>query len=66
MRRFGQWLVDNADGMLVLTIAITVGALGVLDVLGGEEINAAILLTLALLAATLLRETAWRRGATIA
>ncbi|WP_433273487.1 hypothetical protein ACQPZA_22605 [Pseudonocardia xinjiangensis] len=56
MRRFGQWLVDNADGMLALTIAITVGALGVLDVLGGEEINAAILLTLALLAATLLRD----------
>jgi hypothetical protein len=56
LRRFGQWLVNNADGMLALTIAMTVGLLGVLDVLGGDEINAAILLTLALLATTLLRD----------
>jgi hypothetical protein len=28
MRRFGQWLVNNADGMLALTITITIGVLG--------------------------------------
>jgi hypothetical protein len=56
MRRFGQWFITNADGALALTIAITIGLLGVLDVLGAEEVNAAILLTLALLAATLLRD----------
>jgi hypothetical protein len=56
MRRFGQWLVGNADGALALTIAIAIGLLGALDVLGSEQINAAILLTLALLATTLLRD----------
>lgn len=56
MSRFARWLIGNADGSLALAIAVTVGALGVLDVLGTEKINAAILLTLALLAATLLRD----------
>jgi len=56
MRRFGQWLVGNADGALALTIAITVGLLGAADVLGSDQVNAAILLTLALLATTLLRD----------
>lgn len=56
MRRFGRWIANNVDGALALGIAITVGVLGLLDVLGGDEINAAILLTLALLAATLLRD----------
>jgi hypothetical protein len=58
MRRFGQWLVNNADGMLAVTIAITIGLLAVLDVQGTttDQIDAAILLTLALLAATLLRD----------
>lgn len=58
MRRLVQWLIDNADGSLALAIAVTVGVLGVLDVLGTDEVNAAILLTLALLAATLLRDRA--------
>jgi hypothetical protein len=56
MRRFGQWFIANADGALALTIAIAIGLLGVLDVLGTDEVNAAVLLTLALLAATLLRD----------
>jgi hypothetical protein len=56
MGRFGQWLKGNADGSLALAIAITVGLLGVLDILGTDEVDAAILLTLALLAATLLRD----------
>jgi hypothetical protein len=56
MGRFAGWLKNNADGFFALLIAATVGLLGVLDVLGTGEINAAILLTLALLAATLLRD----------
>jgi hypothetical protein len=56
MRRFARWLAGNADGSFALAIAVTVGLLGVLDVLGTDKVNAAILLTLALLAATLLRD----------
>ncbi|MHA6625514.1 hypothetical protein ACU61A_08810 [Pseudonocardia sichuanensis] len=56
MRRFGHWLIGNADGTLALTIAIGVGLLGAADVLGADQVDAAILLTLALLATTLLRD----------
>ena len=56
MSRFARWLIGNADGSLALAIAVVAGLLGVLDVLGTDEIDAAILLTLALLAATLLRD----------
>lgn len=56
MRRLGQWLVRNADGSLALAVAATVGLLALLDVLGTDEIEAAVLLTLALIAATLLRD----------
>ncbi|MGH3566331.1 MAG: hypothetical protein ACRDRH_09915 [Pseudonocardia sp.] len=59
MRRFGGWLRANADVFLALVIAVSFGLLGVLDVLGPDDdqiVNAAILLTLALLAATLLRD----------
>lgn len=56
MGRFVGWLKSNADGSLALLIAGTVGMLAVLDVLGTDEIDAAVLLTLALLAATLLRD----------
>lgn len=47
---------NNADGFLALTIAATVGLLGVLDILNADQIDSAILLTLALIAATLLRD----------
>ena len=56
MGRFTRWLRDNADGSLALVIAATVGLLAILDVLGTDQVNAAILLTLALIAATLLRD----------
>ncbi|HET8640429.1 MAG TPA: hypothetical protein VFM37_00735, partial [Pseudonocardiaceae bacterium] len=56
MGRFTRWLRDNADGSLALAIAGTVGLLAILDVLGAGEVEAAILLTLALIAATLLRD----------
>ena len=59
MGRFTHWLKENADGSLALLIAVTVGLLAVLGVLGVNEtgeVNAAILLTLALLATTLPRD----------
>ncbi|MGI5132545.1 hypothetical protein ACQEVB_37485 [Pseudonocardia sp. CA-107938] len=58
MLRFGRWLRANAEAFLALAIAITFGVLTVLDVIGPDDdiINAAILLVLALLVATLLRD----------
>lgn len=56
MGRLAAWLKSNADGFFALVIAVTVGMLGVLDILGADEVNAAILLTLALLSTTLLRD----------
>jgi hypothetical protein len=61
MAPFTKWLTRNADGVLALLIAATAGILAVLDifgtnVLGADAINAAILLVLALLAATLLKD----------
>ena len=60
MKRIGRWLRANAEPTFALAIAIVFSALGVLDVLGSDNsiINAAVLLTLALLAATLLRDRA--------
>lgn len=51
-----RWLIANVDAVVALLIAVTVGILSVLDVLGTEKINAAILLVLALLATTLLQD----------
>ncbi|HKS46793.1 MAG TPA: hypothetical protein VJT49_17110 [Amycolatopsis sp.] len=56
MARLAAWLRGNADGFLALVIAAVVALLGVFDVFGTEQINAAVLLTLALLATTLLRD----------
>lgn len=56
MIRFTKWLRANAEGVLALLIAVTVGVLAILDVLGTQSINAAILLVLALIAATLLKD----------
>lgn len=56
MGRFATWLRRNADGFFALVIAVAVGTLQVLDVLQAEQVSAAILLTLALLATTLLRD----------
>jgi len=60
MRRFGRWLRANAEGFLALSIAIVFGLLVVLDVFGPNSsvVNGAILLTLALIAVTLLRDRA--------
>ncbi|MGH8571048.1 MAG: hypothetical protein ACREX8_00530 [Gammaproteobacteria bacterium] len=58
MARFTRWLRRNIDAVLALLISVVVGILALADVLGTEEdqINAAILIVLALLAATLLRD----------
>jgi hypothetical protein len=56
MVRFVRWLRGNADAVIALLIAMTVGVLAVLDVIGTESINGAVLLVLALLAATLLKD----------
>lgn len=56
MSRFAAWLRNNADGFFALVIAVVVGVLQFLDVAQAQQLNAAILLTLALLAMTLLRD----------
>ena len=56
MARFTRWLRRNADAVLALLVAVVVGVLAVVEVLGADQVNAAILLVLALLAATLLQD----------
>ncbi|MBA2323355.1 MAG: hypothetical protein H0V92_04815 [Pseudonocardiales bacterium] len=58
MRRFENWLQHYAEGLVALSVAIVVGLLSVFDLLGANSnvVNAAILLTLALLAVSLLRD----------
>lgn len=56
LTRFARWLTRNGDGRLALLVATAVGILAILDVLGSDQLNAAILLVLALLATTLLRD----------
>jgi hypothetical protein len=61
MRRFIGWLRGSfAEGLIAMSIAIVFAVLTVLDVLGANSnvVNAAILLTLALLALTMLRDRA--------
>ena len=56
LARFIGWLGSNVDGVIALAIALVVAVLGALDVLGSSAVNSAILLTLAVLATTLLRD----------
>jgi hypothetical protein len=56
MVRFTRWLTGNADAVVALLIAVTAGTLRFLNVLGAENVNSAILIVLALLAATLLKD----------
>jgi hypothetical protein len=60
-----DWLVRNVEGFLALAIAVTFLVLGVFDVYGANStvVNSAILLTLALLAATLLRDRTTSKNA---
>lgn len=56
MKRFTAWLVENADGVIALVLSAAMGIIAYLHIVGSEEINAAILLILALVAATVLRD----------
>lgn len=56
MTRFTRWLKANADGVVALLVAATVGVLAILEVVGPGEVNSAILLVLALIAVTLLKD----------
>ncbi|WP_433655981.1 hypothetical protein ACQPW1_33540 [Nocardia sp. CA-128927] len=56
MARWLIWLRNNVDGVVALVLAVTVGLLAVIDVIPVDNVNAAMLLVLALLATTLLRD----------
>ncbi|MFI6167015.1 hypothetical protein ACIBCN_09510 [Nocardia sp. NPDC051052] len=56
MARLLIWLRNNVDGFVALVLAVTVGLLTVIDVIPVDNVNAAVLLVLALLATTLLRD----------
>ncbi len=58
MKRVTAWLAENADGVIALVLSVAVGILGFADIVGSQDVNAAILLILALVAATVLRDRA--------
>ena len=56
MARFVSWLGRNADGLIALLIAVSIGVLGLADVVGTDQVNEATLLILAVVAVVLLRD----------
>lgn len=58
MARWLTWFGKNADGVVVIGLAVVAGFLGLADILGTYDVQAAILTVLALLALTLLRDRA--------
>ncbi|HSV66940.1 MAG TPA: hypothetical protein VLJ59_13650 [Mycobacteriales bacterium] len=56
MARIAGWLRGNVDGVVALLLAVCIAILGAVDVLGTGATNNAILLVLAVLATTLLRD----------
>lgn len=58
VKRMFRWLLRNIEVVLALAAAVTFMVIGFFDIgnVGTDKINSAILLTLALLAATLLRD----------
>ncbi|MFI9836296.1 hypothetical protein ACIHFD_04645 [Nonomuraea sp. NPDC051941] len=60
MRRWFARVKEQADTILALLLAIVVSVLGVADVVSAEVVNNAILVTLAVLAFSLLRDR-WRK-----
>ncbi|MFG1794992.1 hypothetical protein [Nocardia sp. NPDC049149] len=56
MARLLIWFRNNVDGSFAVILAITVGLLQFLDVIGTDQVNAAMLLVLGLVAITLLRD----------
>lgn len=58
MARLVAWISRNADGAIALVLAFISGVLGLADIMRSDDIEAAILIILALLATTLLRDRA--------
>lgn len=56
MSRISKWIGKNADGVIALVLAACIAVLAWADVVGTEQIDNAVLLILAVLAATLLRD----------
>ncbi len=56
MSRVVKWIAKNADGLIGLLLAACIAILALADVVGTNQINSAILLILAVLATTLLRD----------
>jgi hypothetical protein len=56
MSRLFKWIAKNIDGLIGLLIAACIGILAWADVVGTNQVNSAVLLILAVLATTLLRD----------
>lgn len=56
MPRITKWIGKNADGVIALVLAACIAILGLTEVVGGTAVNSAVLLILAVLATTLLRD----------
>lgn len=56
MARFVAWLGRNSDGMIALLLAVSIGVLGLADVVGTSQVTEATLLILAVIAVVLLRD----------
>jgi hypothetical protein len=56
MSRFAAWIGRNADGLIGLVLAACIAILAWADVVGTNQVNSAVLLILAVLATTLLRD----------
>lgn len=56
MSRIAKWIAKNADGLIALVLAACIAILAWADVVGTNQINSAVLLILAVLATTLLRD----------
>lgn len=56
MSRISTWIAKNADGVIALVLGVCIAILALADVGGINQINAAVLLVLAVLAATVLRD----------
>ncbi|HEU0086561.1 MAG TPA: hypothetical protein VFQ77_02715 [Pseudonocardiaceae bacterium] len=56
MSRISTWIGKNADGVIALVLAACIAVLAWVEVLGTSQVDSAVLLILAVLATTLLRD----------
>jgi hypothetical protein len=61
MTRLFIWVASNLDAFFALVLALSAAALGLTGTVSQEVVNSAILLTLAVVAESILRDR-WRRG----